>query len=74
MTNWIIGHTDLFKAAISDRSSANNISDFGMSDIGVSFALDTYETTPWGNLDFLWDSSRSAYEYRQSHRRVPQNQ
>ena len=61
MTNWIIGHTDLFKAAISDRSSANNISDFGMSDIGVSFALDTYETTPWGNLEFLWDASPLKY-------------
>ncbi len=61
MTNWIIGHCGLFKAAVSDRSSANNISDFGLSDIGVSFALDTYGGTPWDNHEFLWDSSPLKY-------------
>lgn len=61
MTNWIIGHCDLFKAAVSDRSSANNISDFGLSDIGISFALDTYETTPWGDIEYLWDASPLKY-------------
>ena len=61
MTNWIIGHTDLFKAAVSDRGVSNNISDFGLSDIGVSFGLDTFETTPWGDVMFLWDQSPLKY-------------
>lgn len=61
MTNWIIGHTDLFKAAVSDRGSCNNLSDFGLSDIGVSFCLDTYETTPWEDPAYLWDNSPLKY-------------
>jgi len=61
MTNWIIGHSDLFKAAVSDRGVCNNISDFGLSDIGVSFGPDTFETTPWGDAAFLWDQSPLKY-------------
>ncbi len=61
MTNWIIGHTDMFKAAVSDRGVCNNISDFGLSDIGVSFGPDTFETTPWGDIQFLWDTSPLKY-------------
>ncbi|TRO52456.1 S9 family peptidase [Candidatus Bathyarchaeota archaeon] len=33
-TNWIIGHTDRFKAAVTCRSIANWLSKFGVSDIG----------------------------------------
>jgi dipeptidyl aminopeptidase/acylaminoacyl peptidase len=34
MTNWIIGHTDRFKAAITERSLSNLFSFYGTSDIG----------------------------------------
>lgn len=34
MTNWIVGHTNRFKAAITGRSVVNFISFFGSSDIG----------------------------------------
>jgi len=37
MTNWIIGHTHRFKAAVSQRSIANWISKFGTTDIGYFF-------------------------------------
>jgi dipeptidyl aminopeptidase/acylaminoacyl peptidase len=37
MTNWIIGHTDRFAAAVTARSIANNLSSFGTSDIGWHF-------------------------------------
>ncbi|MCL2498132.1 MAG: S9 family peptidase [Symbiobacteriaceae bacterium] len=51
MTNWIIGHTDRFKAAVTQRSISNWISFFGVSDIGFNFCdtqlggnpLDSYE-------------------------------
>jgi len=38
MTNWIVSHSDLFKAAVTQRSVTNLISFFGSSDIG--FDLD----------------------------------
>ena len=37
MTNWIITHTDRFKAAVTLRSITNWISFFGVSDIGWTF-------------------------------------
>ena len=51
MTNWLIGHTDRFKAAVTDRSVVNLASDFGSSDFGWVFADDELETTPWENLE-----------------------
>ena len=40
MTNWIIGHTSRFAAAASQRSIANWISFYGVSDIGMTFDRD----------------------------------
>ena len=47
MTNWIIGHTDRFKAACSQRSIANWISKFCTTDIGYFFNCDQIGATPW---------------------------
>jgi len=51
MTNWLIGHNDRFKAAVTQRSVVNLASDFGSSDVGWTFADDELETTPWENLE-----------------------
>jgi len=40
MVNWIIGHTDRFKAAVTQRSICNWISDYGTTDIGFYFNED----------------------------------
>lgn len=37
MTNWIVGHTNRFKAAVTQRSISNWVSFFGVSDIGYYF-------------------------------------
>lgn len=37
MTNWIVGHTDRFKAAVTQRSISNWISFYGTSDVGAFF-------------------------------------
>ena len=37
MTNWIIGHTDRFKAAVSQRSISNWVTEFCTTDIGYYF-------------------------------------
>ncbi|WP_144512202.1 S9 family peptidase [Bacillus sp. FJAT-22090] len=60
MTNWIVGHTNRFKAAVTQRSISNWISFYGVSDIGYYF-------TPWQigtdmtDIDKLWDASPLKY-------------
>ncbi|WP_422485135.1 prolyl oligopeptidase family serine peptidase [Gudongella sp. DL1XJH-153] len=61
MTNWIIGHTKRFKAAVSQRSISNWFSFFGTSDIGYYFAEDQVGATPWDNYSVLWDNSPLKY-------------
>lgn len=61
MTNWIIGHTDRFKAAVSERSISNWISMYSTSDIGYYFASDQIGTTPWTDSDRLWWHSPLKY-------------
>lgn len=61
MTNWIIGHTDRFKAAASQRSISNWISKFNTTDIGYFFVGDQIAATPWTNFQKLWQHSPLKY-------------
>ncbi len=61
MTNWIVGHTDRFKAAVTQRSITNQISFFGCSDIGPEGTLAETGGDPWSDLDRLWLQSPLAY-------------
>lgn len=61
MTNWIIGHTTIFSAAVSDRSVSNNTYDFFISDIGFSCVEDTFGATPWSDEVLLWQKSPLKY-------------
>lgn len=61
MTNWIIGHTNRFKAAVSQRSIANWISKFGTTDIGYYFVDDQIGATPWNDFNALWQASPMKY-------------
>jgi dipeptidyl aminopeptidase/acylaminoacyl peptidase len=63
MTNWMIGHTDRFKAAVSLRSIANWTSKFNTTDIGYYFNKDAMGTDPWedGGADKLWWHSPLKY-------------
>ncbi|MFH5837390.1 prolyl oligopeptidase family serine peptidase [Proteiniclasticum sp. C24MP] len=61
MTNWIIGHTDRFKAAASQRSISNWISMFNTTDIGYYFADDQTAASPWENHDKMWEQSPLKY-------------
>ncbi len=64
MTNWIIGHTDRFRAAASQRSISNWISKFCTTDIGYYFVNDQIAGTPWGDPDKLWEQSPLKYADR----------
>ncbi|EGC83187.1 alpha/beta hydrolase family protein [Anaerococcus hydrogenalis] len=61
MTNWIISHTDRFKAANSQRSISNWTSFYGVSDIGYYFGPDQTGANPWDNLEKMWDQSPIKY-------------
>ncbi|TMG54124.1 MAG: S9 family peptidase [Chloroflexi bacterium] len=62
MTNWIIGHTDRFRAAVTQRSISNNISAFGTSDIGWHFwEHEMGDATPWSGGEKLIFRSPLTY-------------
>ena len=57
MTNWIIGHTDRFAAAASQRSIANWVSMIGTDDCGFTFDADQMDADPWKDMLKIWDQS-----------------
>ncbi|OLD49493.1 MAG: hypothetical protein AUI83_12160, partial [Armatimonadetes bacterium 13_1_40CM_3_65_7] len=62
MTNWIVGHTDRFRAAVTQRSISNNISAFGTSDIGWHFwEHEMGDATPWRESEKLIFRSPLTY-------------
>jgi len=62
MTNWIVGHTDRFKAAVTQRSISNNVSAFGTSDIGWHFwQFEMGDATPWRDEHKLVERSPLTY-------------
>lgn len=64
MTNWIIGHTQRFAAAVSQRSISNWISMCCTTDIGYYFAVDQTASTPWDGVERMWEQSPLKYADR----------
>lgn len=60
MTNWIIGHTNRFKAAVTQRSVVDLKSFFGSSDIGWSLK-EEFKGTPWTNPENYEKCSPISY-------------
>src|SRR5205807_9964143 len=60
MTNWIIGQTDRFAAAVSMRSISNLVSEYSQHDIVVWGVLQL-GPPPWPDLDELWRRSPIRY-------------
>lgn len=61
MTNWIISHTDRFKAAVSQGTVFNRLSSFGTSDFGHMRGDAAEPALPWTHLEQLWRESPIAY-------------
>ena len=61
MTNWIIGHTDRFCCAASQRSISNWLSFYGVSDIGPYFSADQTAGDPFDSPEKMWEQSPLAY-------------
>ena len=64
MTNWVIGHTDRFRCAASQRSISNWISFRNSADIGWYFAEDQVGGEPWTGLEKIWSQSPLAFADR----------
>ncbi len=61
MTNWIVGHTNRFKAAVTQRSISNWFSFYGTSDIGYFFASDQTDGHPLEDREKLFEQSPIKY-------------
>ncbi len=61
MTNWAVGHTKRFKAAVTDRSIASWASFWGTSDIGPYFTEDQIGGNPWNAEEKLLNDSPLRY-------------
>lgn len=61
MTNWIVSHTNRFKAAVTQRSIANWLSFYGVSDIGYFFNEWEHGLNLLDDPKKLWDISPLKY-------------
>ncbi|MFL8799760.1 MULTISPECIES: prolyl oligopeptidase family serine peptidase [unclassified Clostridioides] len=62
MTNWIIGHTDRFKAVASQRGISNLITASLIIDFGDRIMKQTCgDKTPWNHEEVLWNHSPIKY-------------
>ena len=56
MTNWLLGHSGRFRAAVTDRSICNMTSMYGTDDIAL-LSLDPEIGAPWEYPDRFWELS-----------------
>lgn len=61
MTNWVIGHTDRFRCAASQRSIASYVSMFCTSDTGITFPMYSFQSSLWENPERYWSHSPLKY-------------
>lgn len=61
MTNWIIGHTDRFKAAVTMRCISDWFSTWGTDDIFFADCNVTFGATPWENPEIFLRLSPITY-------------
>lgn len=61
MTNWAVGHTDRFKAAVTQRSISNWLSFYGVSDIGYYFSEWEVKGNMGDKVEKLWEHSPIKY-------------
>lgn len=61
MCNWMIGHTDRYAAAASQRSISNYFTKLLCTDIGITYDLPQAGGDPWDDYDQVWEISPLKY-------------
>jgi dipeptidyl aminopeptidase/acylaminoacyl peptidase len=61
LTNWIIGQTTRFKAAVTQRSTCNRMSAYGTSDLNMTYNDWEYGGTPYDNVAHYLERSPITY-------------
>lgn len=64
MCNWMIGHTDRFAAAASQRSISNYVSKMLCSDNGFNHNMVQMGTDMWKDFDEVWNHSPLKYAHK----------
>ncbi len=60
MAGWIVGHTNFFDGAVAQRGVFDLSSFYGSTDAFKLIEYD-FDTTPWEEPEFLWESSPVAH-------------
>jgi dipeptidyl aminopeptidase/acylaminoacyl peptidase len=63
MTCWIVGHTDRFRAAVSQSPVINRDSYYGTADIGTTYTVEQIGATPWEAPEEYRRSSPLSYAH-----------
>ncbi len=63
MTAWVLGHTDRFRAAVTQRGVYSLLSFFGTTDI-TTFLDDEYGADPLSDPQMMWEHSPLAHAHK----------
>ncbi len=61
MVNWMIGHTQRFRAAVALRSTCDRYSQWGTSDMACKTGAGSFPGDPWTAADFYRERSPITY-------------
>ncbi len=64
MTNWVVGQTDRFRAAVSGGGLSNLVSFYGTSDVGYIFGRQEQGASPWEKVERLLERSPLTHAHR----------
>ena len=64
MTNWIVGHTQRFRAGVTLRSTCNRYNHFGTGDVAYLGARWEFPGAPWESPEFYLERSPITYVRR----------
>jgi len=60
MTAWLVGHTDRFTAAVSQRGVYDLTGFYGSTDMAYKLVEGDFDTVPWEDAAFLWEQSPAS--------------